>query len=65
MIRLEDVITMKIYSRKNFQSSMMPLDHLRSENNENYQTMYYENISNNPVSEFEDEQDVKIWIPRV
>lgn len=65
MERLDEDTTMKIYDRRNVLSSMMPLDNQRSVNNENYQKMYYENNPDNPVSEFEDEQDVKIWIPKI
>ena len=63
MERLDYDTTMKIYDRSNVESSMMSLDNQRSENNESYRTMYYENTAGNPDSDFEDEQDVKIWIP--
>lgn len=63
MERLDYETTMKIYDRDNVESSMMSLDNQRSENNESYKTMYYENTPGNPDSDFEDEQDVKIWIP--
>lgn len=55
--------TTKLYDRKNFQSSMMILDQSRSKNNENYQVLYQNNTPDNTESIFEDEQDVKIWIP--
>ncbi len=55
--------TTKLYGRSNFQSSMMILDQSRSKNNENYQVLYQNNTPDNTESIFEDEQDVKIWIP--
>ena len=55
--------TTKLYDRRNFQSSMMILDQSRSKNNENYQVLYQNNTPDNTESIFEDEQDVKIWIP--
>ncbi len=63
MERLDYDTTMKIYDRSNVESSMMSLDNQRSKNTESYQTMYYENTPDTPDSEFEDELDVKIWIP--